>query len=167
MDTATKTLEYNIELQISEGNSRGCFGANDGSYISFVNDNVFCIWESPFFENDYKSHTITIKNYKDESATYFYLDSVLKSKVQNSKILLGNSFCLFAVGMDSSGSVKYNSKCKLYLLNVVKDEVLIGKFIPCKRNSDGVIGLYNTVNNLFYENAATSGDDFVAGPEVE
>ncbi|MBQ9298213.1 MAG: InlB B-repeat-containing protein [Clostridia bacterium] len=40
----------------------------------------------------------------------------------------------------------------------------IRHFIPCKRKSDGVIGLYDTVGNKFYTNSGTG--TFVAGPNV-
>ena len=37
-------------------------------------------------------------------------------------------------------------------------------FIPCYRKADGVIGMYDTVTNLFFEN---SGDgSFTKGPDV-
>lgn len=165
LDIATEILEYNIDIQINEGNTRGCFGANDGSYISFVDNHVYAIWGNSFFENDNERHTITIKNHKEESATYFYQDSTFKSKVVSGKILLGNNFSLFAVGMDSSGSVAYNSKCKLYSLKAIRDGILIGDFIPCYRKSDNIAGLYDLVNNKFYTNAGTG--EFIVGPNVD
>ena len=37
--------------------------------------------------------------------------------------------------------------------------------VPAKRNSDGVVGLYDTVNNVFYTNSGTGS--FIAGPVVD
>lgn len=39
-----------------------------------------------------------------------------------------------------------------------------GHFIPCRRNSDSVLGMYDTVTGNFLTNAGT--DEFIAGPNV-
>ena len=36
--------------------------------------------------------------------------------------------------------------------------------IPAQRDSDGVLGMYDTVNNVFYTNDGNGS--FVAGPDV-
>ena len=41
---------------------------------------------------------------------------------------------------------------------------LVRNLIPCYRNSDNVVGLYDIVNNVFYTNDGTG--DFIAGPVV-
>ena len=55
------------------------------------------------------------------------------------------------------GTAKYRS-CQIY-----DNGVLVRDFIPCK-NSDGEIGMYDTVNSVFYSNAGTG--EFVAGNEI-
>jgi hypothetical protein len=49
----------------------------------------------------------------------------------------------------------------------IKNEsgILIRDFIPAKRNSDNVLGMYDTVSGQFFTNAGTG--EFVAGPEVD
>ena len=37
-------------------------------------------------------------------------------------------------------------------------------FIPCYRNSDGEIGLYDSINDIFYTNQGTG--TFTKGPDV-
>ena len=44
------------------------------------------------------------------------------------------------------------------------DGAVVRNYIPAKRNSDSVVGLYDTVGNVFYTNAGTG--TFKAGPEV-
>ena len=69
---------------------------------------------------------------------------------------------LFAWNNGSNGIVKNSSKivdCKIF-----SGEVLVRNFIPCK-NPSGVIGLYDTIENQFYQNAGTGS--FVAGAEVK
>ena len=45
-----------------------------------------------------------------------------------------------------------------------KADVMIADYIPAKRNSDNVLGMYDTVSGTFFTNAGT--DSFTAGPEV-
>ena len=52
---------------------------------------------------------------------------------------------------------------KLYLFKIYNNDVLVRDFIPCK-NPSGTVGLYDSVNNQFYQNAGTG--TFIAGPEI-
>lgn len=40
------------------------------------------------------------------------------------------------------------------------------EFIPCRRKSDGVLGLYDTIAKQFLVNSGSAEGGFVAGPEV-
>lgn len=53
---------------------------------------------------------------------------------------------------------------KLYNCMIYDNDVLVRNFIPAKRNSDGVVGMYDTVNGVFYTNAGTGS--FIAGAEI-
>ena len=53
---------------------------------------------------------------------------------------------------------------KLYECSMYANDVMTRNFIPCK-NPSGVIGLYDSVNSVFYANAGTGR--FIAGPEVK
>ena len=44
---------------------------------------------------------------------------------------------------------------KLYYAKLYHDDVLIHDFIPAKRNSDNVVGLYDIITNTFYTNNGT------------
>lgn len=54
--------------------------------------------------------------------------------------------------------------CKIKYLQIKKDGVLVRNFIPCK-NPSNVVGMYDTVNDVFYSNAGSGS--FIAGAEVE
>lgn len=73
------------------------------------------------------------------------------------------SMYIFNVNKDNN-SQYLPGMMKLYLFKIYDNDVLVRDFIPCK-NSSGVIGLYDLVNNQFYQNAGTGS--FTAGPEVE
>lgn len=53
---------------------------------------------------------------------------------------------------------------KLYSYKLSKNGTLIKNFVPCYRESDSEVGLYDTISRTFQENAGTG--DFSSGPEV-
>lgn len=54
---------------------------------------------------------------------------------------------------------------KLYSCQIYDNGTLVRDFVPAKRDSDGVAGLYDLVNKVFY--ASASSTDFIAGPMTE
>lgn len=52
----------------------------------------------------------------------------------------------------------------VYSYKLYNGSTLIRDFVPAKRSSDGVLGLYDLVTNAFYVNAGTG--EFIAGPVV-
>ena len=62
----------------------------------------------------------------------------------------------------SGGSLVRIADVEIYESGEKKHE-----FIPARRVADGVLGLYDTVEKTFLENAGSSDGGFVAGPEVE
>ena len=54
---------------------------------------------------------------------------------------------------------------KLYSLKLYNNNVLVRDYIPARRNSDNVVGLWDTVTQTFFTNAGTG--NFIAGPAVE
>ena len=44
---------------------------------------------------------------------------------------------------------------KLYYLEIYDNGLLVRSFVPCIRDEDGTIGLYDVVNNKFYTNQGT------------
>lgn len=53
---------------------------------------------------------------------------------------------------------------ELYGLKMWTDGILVRNFVPAKRNSDSVIGLYDSVSHTFFTNAGTG--TFTAGSET-
>ncbi|MBQ3784973.1 MAG: InlB B-repeat-containing protein [Alphaproteobacteria bacterium] len=71
---------------------------------------------------------------------------------------LTNSIHIFHVG--GAGS---HSKGKVYNFSIVKNDVLVRNLIPAKRNSDNVLGMWDTVTKTFFTGTGT----FTAGPVVQ
>ena len=67
------------------------------------------------------------------------------------------------IGATNIGGVAHCGNVKIYEFKVYTGTTLTANFIPCK-NASGVAGMYNLVNDQFYENAGTGS--FITGPEV-
>lgn len=72
---------------------------------------------------------------------------------------------LFAAS--NTGNTPYNwstyCKAKMYRFEIYDGSEQVRNFIPAKRKSDNVVGLYDTVNRQFYTNSGSGS--FTAGPE--
>ncbi|MBO7509174.1 MAG: hypothetical protein J6T57_02775 [Alphaproteobacteria bacterium] len=50
----------------------------------------------------------------------------------------------------------------IYYFKIYDNDVLVRDFIPAQRNSDGELGMYDTISRTFFTNAGTGS--FIAGP---
>lgn len=76
---------------------------------------------------------------------------------------INNSIYLFA---SNNGTVITNKLVgKVYYAKIYDNDTLIRDFIPCYRNSDNEVGMYDLVNDVFYTNQDT--DTFAKGANVD
>ena len=54
----------------------------------------------------------------------------------------------------------------MYYFQLFNNNTLELNLIPCK-NSQGAVGMYDTVTKTFFGNVNNTGDDFKAGPEIK
>ena len=74
-----------------------------------------------------------------------------------------NNLALFA--QNYNGSVRFNGYCELfYFAYYDKNDTLICELVPCYRKSDGEIGVYDVVRNIFLVNVGTGV--FAKGSDV-
>lgn len=128
------------------------------SHIRIDNDNSL----RPWFGNGLVTNVTIEANKKYKVKTYCvsgsqstYVNDVLKGSTTFT-INYGNTlpYYLFAL-CDTNGSAVYKSSIKLYSCKMTKNGVMIHNYVPCYRNNDNVIGLYDLVNGVFYTNAGT------------
>ena len=73
---------------------------------------------------------------------------------------------IFNLGDGMHGTTRYQAKnFRIYYYRVYMDGNLVFNGIPARRNSDGVIGIYDSVSNTFKTNS--SSGTFIAGPAVQ
>ena len=62
----------------------------------------------------------------------------------------------------SANQVQWVPQAKYYHFNLISDGVDVLNMIPARRDSDNAVGMYDTVNGVFYPSDGT--DPFIAGP---
>ena len=134
-------------------------------------------WPAMWYSSKWNS-TIATDSYNRAPAiaantmytTYFVSNSSgWTFDVNGSRILSGtqtvdNTNNLWMFGTNN-GALQYPFKGKAYWAKIWNNGTLVRKFIPVRRNSDNVLGMYDMVSGTFFTNAGTG--TFTAGPEAQ
>ncbi len=106
-----------------------------------------------FQVNNLNINKSVLKNYQ------WYLNDEFLMQTSSTTVY-DTSIYLFAAGVSES----YFGVAKIYKYKHYQNNTLVRNFIPAKRNSDGEIGMYDTVTGHFFTNEGTG--IFIAGPET-
>ena len=126
-------------------------GGNKGLFVVDYNGNTHI--ENVYF-ND------VLKYNQDWTSAY----SGAKNKV--AVIGMGNAENAWWTNISAN---KYAQIGKWYYIKVYRSGTLVRDYVPCVRNSDGIAGLYDKVENKFYTNSGTGsfGSGATTGDVVE
>lgn len=126
-------------------------GGSKGLFVVDYNGNTHI--ENVYFNN-------TLKYTQDWTSAY----SGAKNKV--AVIGMGNAENTWWTNISAN---KYAQVGKWYYIKVYRSGTLVRDYVPCVRNSDGVAGLYDKVENKFYTNSGTGsfGSGAATGDSVE
>lgn len=61
----------------------------------------------------------------------------------------------YLMGFNNVNNFAAGFRGKLYVCKIYDNNILVRNFVPCYRNSDNEVGLYDLVNNVFYTNSGT------------
>ncbi len=149
--------------------NRETFSGTQYDWGELLNSNI---WRSSYGQNIETAPTsnminkkITIDKNKNISTVYDESDNVLATHTLSSSTFQFTSpMPLF--GFNNSGSFTSSDakSVTIYAAQIYDDGTLVHNFIPAKRNSDNVLGMYDTVNNVFKTNAGSG--TFTAGDPV-
>ena len=93
--------------------------------------------------------------------TLTYADTSVS--IPNSAPAFQSDYTLFLFSISLAGSpASATSAARLYSCSIEDDDTVVRSFVPCI-NPSGEVGLYDTINDVFYGNSGTG--DFTAGPE--
>lgn len=73
------------------------------------------------------------------------------------------AYTMYIGTCNNAGSALAGLTGSVYYCTIYDNGTLIRDFVPCK-NASGVVGMYDTVNNVFYGNSGSGA--FTAGPEI-
>lgn len=74
------------------------------------------------------------------------------------------TYPIYLFGRCFNGTAQKMSNIKVYSYKHIRNNVTIADYIPCYRKSDGVAGMYDVVNDVFYTNAGSGS--FTVGPDI-
>lgn len=95
------------------------------------------------------------------TAAYWNTEKILD---MNSELAAIEKKPMYLFGRNTSDGFSTPLKGKIYYLKIIENDKLVRNFIPCYRKIDKVSGMYDTVENIFYENAGTG--NFITGADM-
>ena len=116
---------------------------------------------------DYSNHIqigISGNTFIDSGGVTYSQTSSVTARTQAVGVPVGTvnlHLYLFAQS-ESTGALHYSSG-RIFSCQITTADGLVRNFIPCK-NPDGVIGMYDVVNDEFYQNSGS--DTFIAGTDL-
>ena len=112
---------------------------------------------------------INVPNLTDKYTIVFDCQNTLfEVKDVDSKVLTigssGHTYPIALFGNNMEGTIATQSAHRRYSFKMWDNGVLQRDMIPCCRDLDGATGMYDLVNDVFYENKGSGA--FIKGPEV-
>lgn len=161
-------VQMDFQLIGSYSSIRALFGVRDESSGTAPQQFVFWNNGSNSFRTDYFGTQKTISGLTVTDR--FIVDknkNVTTIGEETATNTSANGQCIYNIvlfGINTVGSVSFFSASNLYSCQIYDNGTLIRDFVPCT-NASGTVGLYDVVNDEFYQNAGTG--TFTAGPNVE
>ena len=141
-------------------------GSSDSTYLALFINSSNPSASSPYISPNYAGFdpgtnsgttisTNTKYKFRGEGGN-LYINGVLNSSCSTTNTLTSSTvpFYLFAVGT-TSGAQNRNVRARIYQCKIWDEGVLVRHLIPCIRNSDDEVGMYELVNDVFYANSGT------------
>ena len=170
----TRVTTAVVPASESPSETFGVFGGR-----STNSTNTYCLWQfQGNFRTDYgasvsneemgvaASGTITI----DKNMGTTTINGV-QAAVQRSSFTSDNTLVLFSVNGGSGSTLPGSDtvdarvfKGRMMQTSIYDNGSLVRDLTPARRDSDGAVGMYDTVGGRFYGNSGTGA--FVAGPDV-
>ena len=157
----TTKSEFEIEAQYTDvpNNNSWLFGNYSNGHQTDLGYTGGNIWIQTGGANRSMNFDTQVHVYKSTQESFIQDNTVLTGAVPNWGNTTTGQAYLFHI---NDGSASNN--CRVYYCKIWDDGVLVRDLVPVYRNIDSAIGMYDLVNDVFYENIGTGS--FVAGQEV-
>lgn len=140
------------------------FGNNVTGCASFVQDgqnktSVYYQFGTTAYQN-FTQNTIGIRTMKlDINGCYAWNDSTLEwetvGTITGSTVTENSNIHNILFGRTTGTNLRQLGSVRLFRFKVEDNGVAVRDMYPAMRNLDGVLGMYDTVNDVFYTNAGT------------
>lgn len=130
------------------GNDALCWGSRSSGTYSTSLDQFYCghtgaqLWY-------FSARTKTIIRTVISSNVFYDID------VTNTRVSATVTQSIYLFALNNLGTAIPNSSSKIAKFEIYNNGVMVRNLIPAKRNYDNVLGMYDTVNGVFYTNAGT------------
>ena len=165
----TNTLEINAKSYISSTGNRGCLASeySNGSALGIEFISGIRVYNSG--NPDFNNAGFVFNSENEYSVRFDRTAQTITSYCRGTTVsktgLYGNNGVSFYIFVDREKRFStFNKTHRLYYFEMIKDGALYCRFIPAKRKSDSVIGLFDLVEQKFYTNSGSGS--FTAGPEL-
>lgn len=161
------TFDYEVKTNIITGDSiLGCMFKNDQHDFRFFNTNPTNYFDVGIYRINVPIRMTT--GYIHVKFGNYFIESLINKEKTTGIIfdenmhgaIITNLF-IWARLTTTDSEVSVIAKGKIWLLNINDNGKPIRKFIPAKRKSDGVIGMYDLVGRKFY--TSPNGVAFTGG----
>ena len=146
------SISQGFAVYINHTTSRILYARNheDGGQFASFHDGTFHQIDAIYY-GDGKGSLLV------DGTNIMYRDTLSAATVDN-----GNNYLLFATNDGDT----YRHACvgKVKNITITVNDHMEMNFIPARRNSDGKLGMYDTVSNTFFTNSGSG--EFIAGPAV-
>lgn len=136
----------------------GDFVASNGTHYVCFGDKIDKTYKMLMVDGQF--HTYTINN------TAASMDGVVKTTDiagSNSSLVSTNNIGLFG-RYDANGNIERCGSWRVKYAKIYNSGLLIHHFVPARRKSDTILGMYDLVSGQFFTNAGTG--NFIAGPDA-
>jgi len=168
IDIVYKALNYSTSQYIlgarREGNGTIDYAINGSQSRSDWDirfNGVATYTNSEALRNDHKYQSTVLMRNGGATWTLTDLDESITKTIEINNITVNAITNLYLFGYNSSN---VHSNLRIYSCKIYDGQNLIRDFIPCCRESDNTVGMYDLINDIFY--SSKSRNNFIAGPEI-
>lgn len=166
-----QTKNYSVEISFSEltNLNHSLFGAQNGQTRTYCtyNGQVYCgtgtnrlIYSNKINTTD--SFVLRCNwNGSNNNLDVYVNNAKINSGVQSGSFADKELYFLSIIG----GSGFVSASCKTYYFKITEDDEVIRYYIPCRRNSDGKVGMYDLITKEFKSSITTT--DFIASDDTQ
>lgn len=155
--------QFRVQVNSNAGSTPSFWGINkDGTLVTNTNGTFAQTHGTVTLVVDNKNKLISVKS-DEYTGNISASDTVLGDN-------LNCQYNMLLLSRGTAGTPANNFSGRLYSFTIKENDVLIQNLIPCRRNSDSVLGMYDTVTGNFLTNQGTgtftAGADAVPTPDT-